>query len=702
MSMRRKSVDFGAGDLPPGSPSGRGKMQNALLKLSTANAFAKGSWKPPQAARGSVDLQGGEEGGHGDGVFPYSDADLDAMMPPQVLQPVSPFYGMYSDYEEVMDLLHTAVMADGSSRSTLQRIPRDHVVHVAHLGLGACCTVDLVAVHGSPDGSRLLAAAKSCYLPPNDPRMKASFKEAELLRRCADCPFIMQLLSVIQYNPLDDVPAAGGASAFAAAAAKASFEGGSLSRSGSIASPHGFMQGQASLQSYDLGALGGQHDSMVDSAATEVAGGGAWASAGQLASGGHSGQLVHMPSGGFAQPGASFSAAPSFNSPGYQAWEQWRGGGTENDVEQQIRQRMASMSDLRRNSLSLSVTSQGSFSMGTGAPGWDAAGMVGAAASAYGGGWRYGQGGGGTIGTCGLDSPTGGRQVQRRGSIEILEMYGGTGFCATGLGVGTGGGTTGWGQAGGGGGDGGQARGGPNAPIMYTLLVGWARCGDLRRLVQLQLAKNGAQAKQNAGQHTPVTAMHPVICEDASRFYVGCLLLALEHLHCRLNTVHRDLKLANLLLLGNGYAIVGDLGTAVDLSTVPNGRLTSRVGSPGHMAPECQHRDEGGYDLAADMWSVGACLFSLLTGTLPAGVAGPPSRSWTPPLSRHWSHELQDFLTRLLAWSPRDRPTVAHAMKDPWFRGFNWGALRSQKMPPPSNTPWRELLWWPKVNRALM
>ncbi|KAG2442586.1 hypothetical protein HXX76_002671 [Chlamydomonas incerta] len=637
------------------------------------------------------------------------------MMPAQVLQPVSPFYGMYADYEQVMDLLHTAVMADGGSRSTLQRIPRDHVVHVAHLGLGACCSVDLVAVHGAPDGSRLLAAAKSCYLPPSDPRMKASFKEAELLRRCADCAFIMQLLNVIQYNPLEDgpitsggggLPSGAGASAFAAA--KTSFEAGGLSRSSSLAAPHGYMQGQAGLHSYDLGAFGGQNGSLMDSAGTEGAGGGSWAGGGggHLASA-HSGQLHlnHVASGGFSQSGPSFSNVPSSGSPGYQAWEQWRGGGHENDVEQQVRQRMASISDVRRNSLTLSATSRGSFSMGTSAAGgWDPAAVAGAAASGYGGGWAHGHGAGGAFGTCGLDSPTAGglqgRPSDRRGSMEILEMYGGTGFGGTGLGVGTGG-MGAWGPSGSGGGDGAQGRGGPNAPIMYTLLVGWARCGDLRRLVQLQLAKNAAQGKQNTGASS-VPTMQPLFCEDAARFYVGCLLLALEHLHCRLNTVHRDLKLANLLLLGNGYAIVGDLGTAVDLGTVPNGRLTSRVGSPGHMAPECANRDEAGYDLSADMWSVGACLFSLLTGSLPAGVAGPSNRSWTPPLSRHWSHELQDFLGRLLAWSPRDRPTVAQAMKDPWFRNFNWGALRSQKMTPPSNTPWRELLWWPKVNRGLL
>ena len=39
-------MDVGSGDHQlPASPGGRGKMQNALLKLSTANAFARGSWK---------------------------------------------------------------------------------------------------------------------------------------------------------------------------------------------------------------------------------------------------------------------------------------------------------------------------------------------------------------------------------------------------------------------------------------------------------------------------------------------------------------------------------------------------------------------------------------------------------------------------------------------------------------------------------
>lgn len=427
-------------------------------------------------------------------------------------------------------------------------------------------------MHGAPDGSQLLAAAKSCYLPANDPRMKASLKEAELLRRCADCAFIMQLLSVIQvrgrggipggpacgntgqraaswgrkrwdrlrrlactagrrlaiasrlsspcgwrlplkqYNPLEDVPCTSGggglpsgasASTFVAAA-KASFEGGGLSRSGSFASPHGMAQGRASLHSYELGAFGG--GSLLDSTGTESASGGAWAGGGgvHLASR-HSGQLnlTHMGSGGFPH-----SNMPGSHSPGYQAWEQWRGGGNGSDVEQQLRQRMASTSEARRSSFSLA--SQGSFIMGTGVTGgWDSAGMVSAAASAYGGGWAYGHGGGGTIGTCGLDSPTAGglqaRQGLRRGSMEILEMYGGTGFGATGLGVGTGGGTMGWGAAAGG--EGAQARGGPNAPTMYTLLVGWARCGDLRRLVQLQLAKNTAQVRRDclcrAGQEVP-------------------------------------------------------------------------------------------------------------------------------------------------------------------------------------------------------
>lgn len=157
-----------------------------------------------------------------------------------------------------------------------------------------------------------------------------------------------------------------------------------------------------------------------------------------------------------------------------------------------------------------------------------------------------------------------------------------------------------------------------------------------------------------------------------------------------------DLKLANLLLGHDGYLLVGDLGCAADLASAPGGRLHARVGSPGHMAPEVALREARGYDTSADVWSAGACLYNMLLGQLPAGIAGPPGRSWKPVLSRAMSPELADLLARMLSTEPGERPAARALRADPWFQGFPWRALAAQRLPAPADVPWRELLWRPK------
>ncbi|GIL99569.1 hypothetical protein Vretimale_4707 [Volvox reticuliferus] len=554
----------------------------------------------------------------------------------------------------------------------------------------------------------MLAAAKSCYLPPSDPRLRASLREAELLSRCADCPFIMQLLAVLQQEGLHDA--------------------GLVVTTPPPASPPGSCSPvdtppRTSLQLSSTGGCLGElepgfsvmwNSCMRNGDATGLDG---------------APSLLPMHSGA--------AMAATMSSPAYQAWTQWRGGGAVEDLEWQIMQRLAAGTTATTSMVDNSgdggscgsvegLGGGGSFcgaiprahrgighvQMGSMAGinqasvrGWCQAAnsssnpmsmaddmLAGCGDNGvsngssrcsfvphnYGGGWAWTPSGG----SAGV-APRGRRC--RRASMEIIDMYVG----CTGMGGSVDAATAPVGAA--------------EPAVLCTLLIGWARCGDLRRLVQLLLGRSAAH------QHNKVTGAAPAVSglpllmpEDAVRFYAGCLVLALEHLHSQLHTVHRDLKLSNLLLLESGYVVVGDLGTAVDLDTVPGGRLSSRVGSPGHMAPECRDRDEAGYDTAADMWSVGACLFSLLTGQLPAGLTGPPNRQWTPQMSRYWSHDLQELLGRLLAWSPSQRPTVAQLQRDPWFRGFNWKSLREHNMQPPSNTPWRELLWWPKENRHLM
>src|SRR6266568_8390604 len=92
---------------------------------------------------------------------------------------------------------------------------------------------------------------------------------------------------------------------------------------------------------------------------------------------------------------------------------------------------------------------------------------------------------------------------------------------------------------------------------------------------------------------------------------------AVEYAHSR-EILHRDLKPGNILLDGRGEPLVSDFGLAKWLDA--NKELTKSLttfGTPGYIAPE--QAEGGAADLtpAADVYSLGAILFDLLTGRPP-------------------------------------------------------------------------------------
>jgi serine/threonine protein kinase len=141
---------------------------------------------------------------------------------------------------------------------------------------------------------------------------------------------------------------------------------------------------------------------------------------------------------------------------------------------------------------------------------------------------------------------------------------------------------------------------------------------------------------------------------------------ALAHAHAA-GIVHRDLKPDNVLLSGR-RAIVTDFGIAriIDATT----KLTSSgniIGTPQYMAPE--QLEGRSADAAADMWALGATLYTAAEGTPPfdgptltAVIAAILTR--LPTVPEH-AGPLRDLLGALLAKDPSRRPdaeTVARAL----------------------------------------
>ena len=81
--------------------------------------------------------------------------------------------------------------------------------------------------------------------------------------------------------------------------------------------------------------------------------------------------------------------------------------------------------------------------------------------------------------------------------------------------------------------------------------------------------------------------------------------------------VHRDIKPSNILLDEIGRGMLGDLGLARNMAEDDNISVSGEIfGTPAYMSPE-HARGEQDLDIRTDIYSLGASLFTLLTGRQP-------------------------------------------------------------------------------------
>ncbi|CBI23515.3 unnamed protein product, partial [Vitis vinifera] len=251
----------------------------------------------------------------------------------------------------------------------------------------------------------------------------------------------------------------------------------------------------------------------------------------------------------------------------------------------------------------------------------------------------------------------------------------------------------------------------PFLPTLYThfetekfscLVMEFCPGGDLHTLRQRQ-----------PGKH---------FTEQAVKFYVAEVLLALEYLHM-LGIVYRDLKPENVLVRDDGHIMLSDFDLSLrcavsptlvktcslekdrkpknevgnqvsplpELIAEPTGaRSMSFVGTHEYLAPEIIKGE--GHGSAVDWWTFGIFLYELLFGKTPFkgsgnratlfNVVGQPLRFPESPVV---SFSARDLIRGLLVKEPQHRLAFKRGATEikqhPFFEGVNWALIRCATPP---------------------
>ncbi|CAI9763421.1 unnamed protein product [Fraxinus pennsylvanica] len=162
---------------------------------------------------------------------------------------------------------------------------------------------------------------------------------------------------------------------------------------------------------------------------------------------------------------------------------------------------------------------------------------------------------------------------------------------------------------------------------------------------------------------------HGSFREPVIQNYTRQILSGLAYLHGR-NTVHRDIKGANILVDPKGHIKLADFGMAKHITAYSS--VLSFKGSPYWMAPEVV-MNTNGYSLAVDIWSLGCTILEMATSKPPwsqyegvAAIFKIGNSKDMPVIPDHLSNDAKSFIQLCLQREPSARPTASKLLEHPF------------------------------------
>jgi serine/threonine protein kinase len=144
----------------------------------------------------------------------------------------------------------------------------------------------------------------------------------------------------------------------------------------------------------------------------------------------------------------------------------------------------------------------------------------------------------------------------------------------------------------------------------------------------------------------------------------------------KLNLLHRDLKLDNIMLQSldddNQAVKIIDFGMMVYLPPGEKKYVASKIsGTRGYLAPESIEHKE--YSVLSDIWQVGVVLYNILSGAAPfhaENLEQTVKGKYYPMVGPEWdkiSDNAKDLVKRLLVVKPDWRLSLAQILKHKWM-----------------------------------